>query len=676
MKLLAALAMAWAALAAESLNLRLPEPIAENHDEAAPGQPARAADDPPTTNQQQQQQQLAPCITSEDNSTIAEADDDLLADVEDINHLSGWGKLAVESTAHGPGNSPSPWTPGGGSSVPSPTEPGSPVEHDAEMEQQQESEPAAAGLQLQQQQLVACGVCCEDTIKKVLIDACSDMSQSMLHDDVLRHMAFLSNHHVETNCIRNLADDLFSNPHYRASSNANIAEKFDLDVRTLPEWLQILASSFVEVQRALRRLLEERAVTSISLRDLLAFIDVAAYDETPMPVVTTDLPNLAERQELVNSSSSLVSNRAGVVVVPELADNIQLKEKQCNNIFQSEQKHVILLRLRAADGKAAGYAVIRGDTINWLQRLANTGTLAVTAALQRTSAVSEFANSFLHRWRTACTDDAKANPAAEAQLLARRNKLKKGWKGWRMACEVHKAATCHTTAFMLLESTISGVLNCSLSVNFGNYVARFRRILFNVTRANIIFRTTPLDETAKTYKMHVLRVFCASGRKRSFKVTLLLRLLPGDWRNKSAVEYILQPGESAADAKEQVARGVSSALCSSKFFEYPRHRWTGADISVSQWGLMEAVHGLLSWTYPRFKASFDRHGRSKYDNVEPILPFASADDDHADGGDDEPMPHLIVCQAAEAPVGPQDLPQTQTAVAPGKSAEDNARFRS
>ena len=155
--------------------------------------------------------------------------------------------------------------------------------------------------------------------------------------------------------------------------------------------------------------------------------------------------------------------------------------------------------------------------------------------------------------------------------------------------------------------------------------------------------------------MHVLRIFCASGRKRSFKVTLLLRLLPGDRRNKSAVEYILQPGESEADAKEHVARGVSTALCSSKFFQYPRHRWTGWDIAISQWGLMEAVHALVSRVYPLFKASFGRGTGGdpcrKYNHVEPMQVSEAAGAGAADDDDSEALALVHVQAASEAPVG-------------------------
>ena len=244
-----------------------------------------------------------------------------------------------------------------------------------------------------------------------------------------------------------------------------------------------------------------------------------------MPVLARDLPTL-QQLEAYSSELALVPDVSGKICIPPLPIECLDKAKTCSKLFQSEQKFVALVRLRKA-GYPAGYAVIHGNSTNWLQRLENTGTLAVTAALQRTSAVSEFANKFKHRFRAACTDDAKANPAAEARMLAFRNLLKKGWQGWRVACEVHKAATCHTTAFTLLEATISGLLNASLSVNFGSHVGRFRRFMYEVIKANIIFRNTPLDEQAKTYKMHVLRIFCQSGRKRSFRITMLLRLLPG-----------------------------------------------------------------------------------------------------------------------------------------------------
>jgi len=326
--------------------------------------------------------------------------------------------------------------------------------------------------------------------------------------------------------------------------------------------------------------------------DLLCYIDLSNYDETPMPIVAKELPTQEELQSF-SSSQALCDAAPGVLAIPDLPHESFDKAKQCSKLFQSEQKFVALVRLRKS-GSPAGFAVLHGNSTNWLQRLEDTGALCVTAALQRTSAVSEFANCFKHRFREACTDDAKANQATEARLLAQRNSLKQGWNGWRIACEVHKAATCHTIAFMPMEATNSSLVNASLLVNMGSHVGRFRRLVAEVIRANLIFRTTPLDEEAKTHKMHVLRIFCQSGRKRSFRVTMLLRLLPGDWRNRSKVEYILQPGETCEKVTERVARGVSMILTATRFFQWPRHRWTGADVAVSQWGLMEAIHVLLS----------------------------------------------------------------------------------
>ena len=667
MKLFFAFAMAWALLAEQSID----ELHLHDEDQVPNAWQALANASAPGASS-------ALANASAPWQALANAQDDTI-DIDnfsDVPDTSAWAELAAESAeAEADGAQVAEAAEDidqdiDSSAIPSPTENGSLLGSDHD--DHDPDDPEAFQLQVQPS---VCGVCCESTIKQVILDNCTTQSKTPLHDTIWRHITDLSSSisSEQGNCISRLAHELLQNPKHRHQNNSELADKHEIDRTLLPKHMQTLASAFIEVERAQRRGLEEQYVETYPEPDLMTFIDLGTYDESPMPVVTVDFPDQDERQQIANSTSSQLVSSTGVLAMPNINASLQSqsKNKTCTKKIQSEQKHVALIRLHDPDT----YVVVCGTTTNWLQRLQNTGTLAITAALQRTSAVSEFANSFKHCWRSTCTDDAKANPAAEAKVLEGRNLTKKCWKGWRKACEVHKAATCHKVAFLLMEFTISGVLNASLSVNFGNYIGRFRRHTYDVIKAILIFRTTPLDQAAKTYKMHILRIFCASGRRRSFKVTCLLRLLPGDWRNTSAVEYILQPGESAADAREHVARGVSTALCSAKFFEYPRHRWTGADISVSQWGLMEAVHGLASRTYPLFKASFgrgtDSTPSSTRDHVEPTV-SAEADAGAADdGGAGAPLP--IQAPAAEDQVGPQDLPQAASA---NISAEDNERFRS
>ena len=47
-------------------------------------------------------------------------------------------------------------------------------------------------------------------------------------------------------------------------------------------------------------------------------------------------------------------------------------------------------------------------------------------------------------------------------------------------------------------------------------------------------------------------------------------------------------------------------MCNSKPNLWPRHTWTGADVAVDERARIEAVHGLLTATYPRMLIAFAR----------------------------------------------------------------------
>ena len=47
-------------------------------------------------------------------------------------------------------------------------------------------------------------------------------------------------------------------------------------------------------------------------------------------------------------------------------------------------------------------------------------------------------------------------------------------------------------------------------------------------------------------------------------------------------------------------------MCNSKPNLWPRHTWTGADVAVDELARIEAVHGLLTATYPRMLIAFAR----------------------------------------------------------------------
>ena len=204
----------------------------------------------------------------------------------------------------------------------------------------------------------------------------------------------------------------------------------------------------------------------------------------------------------------------------------------------------------------------------------------------------------------------------------------------------------------------------------------------------ITFMTKPLDPEAAEFKMTALRIFLASGKKRSYKCMILLTLLPGDWRLRDRIEISLEQDECADQKKELVAEGVSQIVAGSQIHQWPRHRWKGADIAASDVGLLETVHGLLSSVCPIFVDSCRQHRRTDRTCMETVeaMPGA-AGSGSAEAGDDDDVAAASAAELALVPYAePAHVGDAFAAAAGaagvaggasgGPGAEDNSRFRS
>ena len=129
-------------------------------------------------------------------------------------------------------------------------------------------------------------------------------------------------------------------------------------------------------------------------------------------------------------------------------------------------------------------------------------------------------------------------------------------------------------------------------------------------------------------------------------------VLTGDWRNTKNVEIYVPVG-TALDGKlirRNVTRVVSYCLLGRSFQDYPRHRWTGADLSIDQVGLCAAVHGLLVPAYGEFVQHLSKNKQSETAEV--------------DGGDGDMrwLPgHRLgpTCQGAARLPGPRQRPRAR-----------------
>ena len=530
--------------------------------------------------------------------------------------------------------------------------------------------------------LAPAAVCDAKTIRALVADMPSaGIVDSKLHtvirSTLQQHAKPLAKH----SRFEKLSDTLLMHPSFSATTSLEqLGKDTCMDRGTLPLHITLVASALVEADRYVRWLLEYFLTSLFDLRQCLLYVDVGAYDETPMAFVVSDID-----QQALDDTAASVPEHAARVQVPILPWQSDQASKQVIKLLQSSQDFGLLFEMHrgglatpAADQR---YLMVVGDSINWLQRIQDGKATTTLGALERTNAVTTASASFANKIRLACNDDAKQNPLTERLMVSRRSN---NWQGWRWYCEVHKAATAFEWTFLLLEWYISGMLNLSLSLNnFGN-LATFRMKLKYAIMHLITLRTQPLDEDAIRYKMTALRIWLGSGRKRSYKCMVLLTLLPGDWRLRDAIEIDLAKGECLNEKKEVVADGVSMILAGTKVPEWPRHRWKGADLSAGFIGLMQSVHGLLSLTYRLWMADMQSSSSNSKSmpNVDPMgdeLPAASDNEDAA--GDCEvarAAEHALVPASGGQPADTDHAAADHTprADASKPGPEENARFRS
>ena len=78
---------------------------------------------------------------------------------------------------------------------------------------------------------------------------------------------------------------------------------------------------------------------------------------------------------------------------------------------------------------------------------------------------------------------------------------------------------------------------------------------------------------------------------------LLERCAPGDWRDENHFIFVAEPGETRVDVLRLLFKEFVPALFPHAPYMFPRHRWTGADITFRDVGLPMNVHGLFTASY-------------------------------------------------------------------------------
>ena len=177
----------------------------------------------------------------------------------------------------------------------------------------------------------------------------------------------------------------------------------------------------------------------------------------------------------------------------------------------------------------------------------------------------------------------------------------------RIFCHVHMVCTSLGHAFAVCTKTISGMIAASLAMNVMGMLASFQALLALClqSRLRIIKRPPPRGGRSTTFRDAVLNKVLGPktkipGTMEFLRRRILETYLNGDW-SRDVVEHFCDSSCcSCGEVTHEAMFVVAWALLPSKIPMFPRHRWTGAEATISAWQLLAACHNLLPAVMPKW----------------------------------------------------------------------------
>lgn len=378
----------------------------------------------------------------------------------------------------------------------------------------------------------------------------------------------------------------------------------------LPALEQMLSSTAVLLDRYGRAEAEKVFAQRFGKDNCLLYLDVVAYDETPLPVALRRAGWSGGSGAASDSSSTPLPQATTpaetlCTIGPGSALGALLASTQGpQKLLSSMQMGGLLLRI---DDR---FLSVIEHTLCPLSLLQDGSGRSLQAALGTTSGKSKAATWFQQKTRAVCTDRAASNTAGERRIM---DDLGDEWRHVHSFCTAHKVATAHENTFgQLLNDHTKGMIHCVLALHSGSAMAKFRACLCDeiASRFRVCHGVVPPD--AIEYKRWVLGLFVSHGGKLAVRRILLALCPNGDWR-QDEIQFFLAPGHKATKEQllQHVTGGLVTALAASQPQLYRRSRWTGADLATDALGVLEACHKLLSTTFMRFSASFEPRSRAR-----------------------------------------------------------------
>lgn len=125
------------------------------------------------------------------------------------------------------------------------------------------------------------------------------------------------------------------------------------------------------------------------------------------------------------------------------------------------------------------------------------------------------------------------------------------------------------------------------------------------------------------YRGSCLELFLSRGPSAQRRRTLLWWWCNGDLRDTSSIQHhprdIRGPRLPLEELNKEMTQAILAAISSKTPSTFPRHRWTGADLSLGELGLLLCLHGVLIDAYVALLA-FGQKGARAWNPRQPSAP--------------------------------------------------------
>eukprot|EP00971_Amphidinium_carterae_P350149 6491405-Amphidinium_carterae.2 len=376
---------------------------------------------------------------------------------------------------------------------------------------------------------------------------------------------------------------------FHSCSLAVRSESLGINEAELLRKLLIYAAGEWIYSKLQRALLEQCVASALPQPDLLCYIEFLAFDETPLHTRVIDV---------VEGGSKLLQWTTGMARQKESGTSSLLTV--CNDspsmkVLQVRQLYAMIFRT------PTGSCTIFGETPTPLAALEKNSGRVTSEALSRLAATSNHCESFNLKTRMCSMDKHAANLSSEASTISSRP----SWNRLDNLCEIHTTARAFRKTFDgLVPQHISGILHIALALRAGAAMVVFRRCLVTEIKEKLKVYYGPPPEAARLYREKLMSLFWTAGSKLLVHRMLLSKLPNGMWSESDEVQLYLPLAKQGQIDKAAVSKSIEAALMfvltGTKPHLFPRHRWTGSDLSVEELGRVECIHKLLTATWRRF----------------------------------------------------------------------------